>query len=179
MNQFMVDRSKGEPLSRRLLIMIGPFFTVIVLVYLNASSLTYRVTICWSLFGEDLFLLLAVKSAVVHRISTVNSLATLLLLRTKEVTGRGSGAPHARAKCTNVLLGYLVENRRIDICLSYTGGRSRSEGHVACFLYWDEDSITTHIHPLGTLQLSGRLLRQTSRAIRQTQLLQFPDSTNA
>ncbi|KAJ0146693.1 hypothetical protein HZ326_10619 [Fusarium oxysporum f. sp. albedinis] len=38
----MVDRSKGEPLSRRLLIMIGPFFTVIVLVYLNASSLTYR-----------------------------------------------------------------------------------------------------------------------------------------
>lgn len=75
----MVGRSKGEPLSRRLLIKIDPFFTVIVLVYLNASSLTYRVTICWSLFGEDLFLLLAVKSAVVHRISTVNSLVTLLL----------------------------------------------------------------------------------------------------
>jgi len=76
----MVDRSKGEPLARRLLIKIDPFFTVIVLVYLNASSLTYRVTICWSLFvGEDLFLLLAVKSAVVHRISTVNSLVTLLL----------------------------------------------------------------------------------------------------
>lgn len=75
-NQFMVDRSKGEPLSRRLLIKIDPFFTVIVLVYLDASSLTYRVTICWSLFGEDLFLLLAVKSAVVHRISTVNSHVT-------------------------------------------------------------------------------------------------------
>lgn len=78
----MVDGSKGESLSRRLLIMID-------------RATEYRVTICWSLFGEDPFLLLAVKSAVVHRISTVNSLATLLLFRLKGVIGGGSRAPHA------------------------------------------------------------------------------------
>lgn len=133
-----------------------PFFFYCYCFSLSQCKLSnlqsYRVTICWSLFGEDLFLLLAVKSAVVHRISTVNSLATLLLFRLKGVIGRGSRAPHAWAQWTYVQLGYRVENTIVDIRTPYL--EQPEVVKVTWLILYRGQYHNVHTYPSIALQLT-------------------------